>query len=286
MSAWQIMTDRLPMRRRLGSDPLASAASDDQRYAPVPIHRLKVTGNLAPAILARRRLEAPFTIEHNRRLAVIVPFRDREEHLAVLLPTLVQALTAQQIDYRVVVVEQAAGSLFSRARTINVGATIAADTVDYFCFHDVDMYPQQADYGCPSQPLRLIKRFSTTFRPRNEITGYYFSGAIAIRREQFMALNGFDNSFVGFGSQDEDFFLRCLLAGLVPHEDRQGVFGELENPPAERSRQMLKVRKRNKRRLVWQSWRNRVGVSGLSDLNYRLIDRREYGRVTRVLVEV
>lgn len=286
MSAWQILADRLPMRRRLGSDPLASAADDDRRYAPVPIDRLKVTGNLAPAILSRRRLDTPFSIQHDRRLAVIVPFREREPHLAVLLPKLEQALAARRIDYRVIVVEQAAGSLFSRARTINVGTAIAADTVDYFCFHDVDMYPEQADYGCPSQPLRLIKRFTTTFRPRSEITGYYFSGAIAICREQFIAVNGFDNNFVGFGSQDEDFFLRCLLAGLVPHEDRQGVFGELENPPAERSRQMLRVRRRNKRRLVWQSWRNRVGRSGLSDLRYRLLDRHEHGRLTRVLVEV
>jgi hypothetical protein len=279
------LTDLLPVRRRLGADPLQPMAAADARYAPVPVHRLKVTGNLVQDILARRHQDAPFSMDHGRRLAVVIPFRDRGAHLAVLLPRLQQALDDQRLDYRVIVVEQAPGKLFSRARTINIGADLAGAAADYFCFHDVDMYPEAADYGCPSQPLRLVKRFSTTYRRASEITGYYFSGAIAIRRDQFMAVNGFDGGFWGFGSQDEDFFLRCLLGGLVPHEDRAGVFGELDNPPAEQSYRTTRIRKGNKRRLIWQSWRRQVGRAGMSDLRYRVLDRRDEGRVTRVLVE-
>lgn len=285
MSPIPWLTDYLPVRRRLGDDPLTRQAQTEGRFTPVPIHRLKVTGTLVPDILARRQLQAPFTVDRGRRLAVIIPFRDREQHLSVLLPCLEKMLVDQGIDYRVIVAEQAPGKLFSRARMINVGVDLAGEAVDYVCFHDVDMYPEVAEYGCPSQPLRLVKRFSKTFRRTSDITGYYFSGAIAIRRDHFIEVNGFDNGFWGFGSQDEDFFLRCLLAGLVPHEDQAGVFGELDNPPTEQSYRTRRIRKGNKRRLIWQSYRHRIGRSGFSDLSYRLLSRRDEGRVTRALVE-
>jgi len=279
------LTDHLPVRRRLGTDPLHASITAGARYTPVPIDRLKVTGNLAPSILARRRLDEPFTIDRGKRLAVVLPFRDREAHLAHTLPRIRQALETQGIDYRIVIVEQAPGQLFSRAQTINIGTEIAGDAVDYFCFHDVDMYPEAAEYGCPSQPLRLVKRFSTTFRRQSAISGCYFSGAIAIRRDQFLAANGFDNGFRGHGSQDEDFFLRCLLAGLVPYEDTQGVFGELDNPVGEESYRRNQVRKRNKRKMIWQCYRRRIGQSGVNNLQFRLLDRRDDGRVARVLVD-
>lgn len=72
----------------------------------------------------RRRLNQPFTIDRKRRLAIIIPVRERDEHLAVLLGKLRATLTAQAIDYRIHVVEQAPGKLFSRARIINVGANM------------------------------------------------------------------------------------------------------------------------------------------------------------------
>jgi hypothetical protein len=125
-----------------------------------------------------------------------------------------------------------------------------------------------------------------TFRPIAEITTTYFSGAISIRRDQFLAVNGFDNGFRGFGSEDEDFFLRCLLGGLVPHEDREGVFGELENPPAEESYRRRRIRRRNKRRLVLQGWLGRIGTTGVRDLDFSVTARTDDGRVTRVVVEI
>ena len=285
MSPFTWLIDRLPVRRRLGVDPLSDKSEPGARFTPVPIHRLKVTGSLRTDILARRKQTPPFTIDRGRRLAVIIPFRDREQHLAVLLSRLQVTLADQGIDYRIYVIEQAPGKVFSRARMINIGAQVVGDTADYLCLHDVDMCPEFADYGCPSQPLRLIKRFSRTFRRTGESLGYYFSGAIAIRRDQFLAVNGFDNGFWGFGSEDEDFFLRCLLGGLVPHEDQLGVFSELDNPTAEQPYRTRRIRKGNKRLLIRQSYRRQIGRTGMSDLTYRLLDRREDGRIIRVVVE-
>lgn len=282
----QWLLDHLPVRQRLGSDPLASLIGPDRRFTPVPIDRLKVTGNLRARILAGRVLHEPFRIERGRRLAVIVPFRDREPHLQALLPALHQALVGQQVDYRIVVAEQGPGTLFNRGLMKNIGARIAEADADYFCFHDVDTLPEIADYGCPTQPLRLIKRYSRTFRPITEFYGSTFAGAISLRKEHFLAANGFDNGYWGFGSEDEDFFLRLLLVGLVPHEDQHGVFSEFDNPREEAAGRAPTVRAGNKRRMIWQCFTGRIGRSGMSDLSFKITARRDEGRVTRVTAEV
>jgi hypothetical protein len=186
----------------------------------------------------------------------------------------------------VVVVEQVPGRLFNRARLINIGAHVAGDAADYFCIHDVDAIPIDADYGCPSQPLRLITRLEGTFRPVTEFNGYYFSGSIALRREHFLAANGFDNDYWGVGSQDEDFFIRCLLKGFVPHEDREGRFTELTNPPTGDAYRSRRIRRGNKRRMIRQCYSRKIGTSGMNNLQYRIVGTREDGPVTRVRVEI
>jgi hypothetical protein len=278
--------DRLPLRQRLGVDPLASLVNSGQRFTPVPIDRLKVTGNLRERILRGRVMNHAFHTEPGSRLAVVVPFRDREPHLQALLPALSRVLDARGITYRVIVAEQTPGQLFNRGLMKNIGAHVAEEEADYFCFQDVDTLPETAHYDRPSQPLRLIKRYSRTFRPTPEFYGSTFAGAISMRREHFRAANGFDNGYWGFGNEDEDFFLRLLLVGLVPHEDRCGVFNEFENPQTEATDRTPAVRSGNKRRMIWQCFTGRIGASGLSDLSFRILARRDEGRVTRVTVEV
>lgn len=283
-SSW--LLDRLPVRQRLTTDPLAASIERGDRFSPVPIYRLKLTGNLHSEVLEKRRIENPFTLDRNQRLTVVIPFRNREEHLAKLLPILRRQLDEQQIDHRIYVVEQEPDKLFNRAKNINVGVHLAQHESDYFCFHDVDMYPERAEYGCPSQPFRLVKRLTQTFRPVNEFTGYYFSGAISIGKDKFMQANGFANDYWGSGSQDEDFFYRLLMAGFVPYEDLQGTFGELDNPDAEIHYRTRRIRRGNKRRMIWHCYRRRLGGTGMSDLSYRVIDRDEQGAVIRVRVSL
>jgi hypothetical protein len=286
MAQFNRLLNLIPARQRLTEDPLTENVKQARRFSPVPILRLKLTSNLHRDVLSRREEHEPFTIDRSQRLAVVIPFRDREEHLFKLLPALRRSLDQQNIDYRIVVVEQEPGKLFNRAKNINVGADVAGNEADYFCFHDVDMYPEKAEYGCPSQPFRLVKRLTQTFRSVPEFTGYYFSGAISIRKEQFIAANGFANDYWGSGSQDEDFFYRLLLKGFVPYEDLEGVFGEFDNPNGEIHYRTRRIRRGNKRRMIWHCYRRTLGQSGINDLSYRLIDRNEHGPVIRLRVSI
>jgi hypothetical protein len=44
-----------------------------------------------------------------QKVAIIIPFRDREEHLCILLRNLIPILIVQQLEFRIFVVEQVQG---------------------------------------------------------------------------------------------------------------------------------------------------------------------------------
>ncbi len=212
--------------RILQEDPLRDVRIDG-RYAPIPLSGWKFTPRMAQALLAQRMYQ-PLSFS-SQRLAVIIPVRDREMHLAVLIPRLIAALNAQSIQFRIVVVEQEAGKLWNKGAIINAGLRHVVDHCDYFCFHDVDAIPIKGNYLCPSQPLRLVTQLvgsrNGLMRPLR-----YFGGVITARREQVYAANGFSNQYWAWGKEDDDFLFRLLFAGYVCYSDTEGVFEDLHNP--------------------------------------------------------
>ena len=59
------------------------------------------------------------------KLAIIVPYRDREEHLARFVPHMDKFLSDKEIDYKIFVVEQGNDRPFNRGWLINVGYAIS-----------------------------------------------------------------------------------------------------------------------------------------------------------------
>jgi hypothetical protein len=214
--------------RRLRWDPLQGVRIDE-RYAPVSIANWKLVPTMARGVLARR-VTRPLSFHNDRRLTVVIPYRDRAEHLGILLPELTARLKEQNLAYRILVVEQEVGALFNRGRLLNAGMQYAAEFTDYYCFHDVDAVPLLANYACPSQPLRLVNTVLNNADERAHTT-HYFSGAINIRKEQAFAVNGFSNEYWGWGKEDDDFYFRLLLSGFVCYFDLKGTFRDLPNPP-------------------------------------------------------
>lgn len=231
-------------------DPLASLVVDG-RYVPVALNGWKLTPWMQSRLLATRQPTA-LTFATGLRLGIVIPFRDREAHLAELLPRLALVLGGQGIDYRVIVAEQAPGKPFNRGAMLNAGALHAMQHCDYLCLHDVDALPVEANYLCPSQPLRLVHRLlgsaTGAERPRR-----YFSGAVSLRREQFARAHGFSNGYWGWGKEDDDFLFRLLLTGHVCFADQQGIFEDLANPAdqqvrPERAEVTAAVRRNRERR--------------------------------------
>ncbi|HEY4369903.1 MAG TPA: galactosyltransferase-related protein [Steroidobacteraceae bacterium] len=261
---------------RLRTDPLQGVHVDN-RYVPVSIANLKLTPVMREQILARR-VARPLTFER-QRLTILIPYRDRQEHLRQLLPQLTATLRKQEIDYRVLVIEQEAGGLFNRGKLVNVGIQHAAQASDYYCIHDVDAVPVVANYLCPSQPLRLMHKVRRGAGEEERPT-HYFSAAVSIRKEQVVAANGFSNEYWGWGKEDDDFFFRLLLADCVCYYDTLGTFHDLPNPAAQqvqRSGFSLPphvATNRKRRSLLLRGLLDPV-TDGLNTLHYEIIDRMQ-----------
>ncbi|XP_067650816.1 beta-1,4-galactosyltransferase 3-like [Haliotis asinina] len=158
----------------------------------------------------------PDGCQSRQRLAVIIPYRDREQHLGILLNNLIPFLEKQQADFTIFVAEQAPGGVFNRGLMINAGVEAALKLDNFTCLviHDVDLIPEISDnyYRCRKKPLHL----STA----NSKYGYklpygsYVGGNIAIMTSQYKRINGFSNLYFGWGGEDDDFGKRMATFGL------------------------------------------------------------------------
>lgn len=93
------------------------------------------------------------------RVAIVIPYRDRADHLPVFLKNIHPLLMKQQIEYGIFVIEQIDDGLFNRAALMNVGFLVALQMHkwDCFIFHDVDLIPldDRNLYKCPQQPRHM-----------------------------------------------------------------------------------------------------------------------------------
>jgi hypothetical protein len=149
------------------------------------------------------------------KVAIIIPFRNREEHLKILLRNIHPMLERQQLDYGIYVVEQFGKKGFNRAKLMNIGFLESRKQYDYQCFifHDVDLIPEDDRnlYTCSEQPRHMavaINKFKYKL-PYFK----YFGGVCALTEKQFLKVNGFSNVFFGWGGEDDDMYNRVIHSG-------------------------------------------------------------------------
>ena len=138
------------------------------------------------------------------KLAIIVPYRDRESHLEVFVPYMQEYL--KEYDYKIFVIEQSDSKPFNRGKLLNVGARIAIkEGFDYFALHDVDMLPlKNVDYSYPETPIHLISKVD------KEVPFIdYFGGVTLFNVHDYKLVNGYSNEYWGWGFEDDDLRYRC-----------------------------------------------------------------------------
>jgi glycosyltransferase involved in cell wall biosynthesis len=149
-----------------------------------------------------------------KNLSIIVPFRNREEHLNQFLPHMENSVLLNEINFEILIVEQEEGKPFNRGKLLNVGAK-ESEFASYFCFHDVDMLPISSDYS----PIE----FPTHLAAEAEQFGYrlpydkYFGGVTLFDKNSFYKINGFSNDYWGWGAEDDDIMFRCEVNGVKTH---------------------------------------------------------------------
>ncbi|XP_034033260.1 beta-1,4-galactosyltransferase 1-like isoform X2 [Thalassophryne amazonica] len=94
-----------------------------------------------------------------QKVAIIIPFRNRNEHLKYWLYYLHPILQRQQMDYGVFIINQDGDGAFNRAKLLNIGYVEALKQYDYDCFifSDIDIIPMDDRnlYKCFGGPRHL-----------------------------------------------------------------------------------------------------------------------------------
>ncbi|NXU52443.1 B4GT4 galactosyltransferase, partial [Turnix velox] len=216
-------------------------------------------------------------------VAILIPFRNRERHLLYLLEHLHPFLQRQQLDYGIYVIHQAGNTKFNRAKLLNIGYIEALKEANWDCFifHDVDLVPENDfnSYTCDKQPKHLVVgRNSTGYRLRYK---GYFGGVTALTRDQFFKVNGFSNSYWGWGGEDDDLRIRVEMQKM-----------KVVRPPANVGRYTMIFHKRdhgnevNQQRMkllrqVSKTWEK----DGLNSCSYNLLSVEHYPLYVNITVD-
>ena len=134
------------------------------------------------------------------RVAIVIPYRDRQKHLNVFLNHMHRFLQKQLIDYAIYIIEEVPNLKFNRAMLMNIGYRESLKDYDWQCFvfHDVDLVPEDERniYSCPTYPRHMSANVNTFdyVLPYKEIMG----GVTAMSRKHFELINGFSNIYFGW----------------------------------------------------------------------------------------
>ncbi|XP_052262246.1 beta-1,4-N-acetylgalactosaminyltransferase bre-4-like [Dreissena polymorpha] len=145
-----------------------------------------------------------------QRVAIVIPFRDRQKHLEQLQYNLIPILKRQQLNFRFFVVEQNGNHTFNKGRIMNAAFLEARkfDDFDCFVFHDVDMMPEDDRnmYTCTDAARHMspaVDKFLYVL-PYTQLVG----GVLSMKPDVFIAVNGYSNLYWGWGAEDDDMAAR------------------------------------------------------------------------------
>uniref|UniRef100_H3CXE1 Beta-1,4-galactosyltransferase n=2 Tax=Tetraodon nigroviridis TaxID=99883 RepID=H3CXE1_TETNG len=217
-------------------------------------------------------------------VAILIPHRSRERHLLYLMHHLHPFLQRQQLHYAIYVIQQSGDATFNRAKLLNVGYLEALKDYswDCFIFHDVDLVPENDHnlYVCDNQPKHLVVgRNATGYKLRYK---GYFGGVTALTRDQFRQVNGFSNTYWGWGGEDDDLRIRVKMQKM-----------QIVRPPADVARYTMVFHKRdagnevNKDRMkllvqTSQVWRK----DGLNSCSYKTLSVERKPLYVNVTVDI
>ena len=132
----------------------------------------------------------------SKKLGIIVPYRNRKNHLKEFTRRLLRYMERFDIPYELIVVEQDEAHLFNRGMLLNIGFKYAEKLrCDYVVFHDVDMIPVHVDYSYSDIPLQMANNFIVGEDDYNnsELFDEYFGGVTMFNMETFRKIDGYSN---------------------------------------------------------------------------------------------
>lgn len=104
---------------------------------------------------------APKHCKARHHVAILVPYRDRDEHLLHFLLNMHPLFAKQELSYGIYLIEPVKNITFNRGLLFNIGFIEANKDFDNkwqcFALHDVDLISENEKtlYTCPDNPTHL-----------------------------------------------------------------------------------------------------------------------------------
>ena len=151
-------------------------------------------------------------------VAILIPARNRDVHLRHLLYHLPEILMKQQACFGIYVLDQFDNSsIFNKAKLYNSGILEARKDKEWDCyaFHDVDLLPRNETilYECSEDGN--VRHISVGIDKYNYKLRYdrMVGGVSLLNETTIQRINGWSNSFWGWGGEDDNLFKRIEKAG-------------------------------------------------------------------------
>ncbi|KFD49488.1 hypothetical protein M513_09599 [Trichuris suis] len=275
--------DRISQEMTVNSMCRLPSKKRNEVFAPnMSVLRFSTLNRLFPHVRDGLRIH---NCSFAERVAIIVPCTNRRKHLHTLLLNLHSFLYDQPISYGIFVVDQISQTKieqFNKGISLN-GAFIHVMQIpmNWTCimFHDIDLLPENTimTYDCHKSPRHLSTSLDTyDSNPQNEWLG----GVTAITPEQFIELNGYSNSFWGWGGEDVDIHLRAVYSRMKVQWEHQIVY----RYTALRHRRITKPNP-CRIKLVNRAF-DRSSTDGLNSLEITSIKSRRHQLYNEILISV
>jgi hypothetical protein len=242
--------------------------------------------------------DALLALADTTNVAIIVPFRDlhaeqkRSAHLKQFIPHMIQFLGKLQAqrklsDFHIYIIDQSNDERkFNRGKLLNIGFDYAKKhnkKHDVFIFHDVDLLPQD-DLGdayatFPKTPYHIARVWD-----RYSNNPKYFGGVVSFSSSDFKRINGYPNTFWGWGGEDDELQKRCQNIGLKWDYPRNGgTLVDLEAMDLTQKLNFLRQHKEWKCMVKWEALEEHETTwkkNGLADLTYKVLETVPLDKMT------
>jgi len=239
-------------------------------------------------------------------VAIIVPYRDlhaaqkRAAHLHRFVPHMIQFLSqlkkdGRVSDFHIYIIEQSDDQRkFNRGKLLNIGFDMARKSGrkhDVFIFHDVDLLPQD-DLGTwyakfPVKPIHIARVWD-----RYSNNPKYFGGVVSFSSSDYKRINGYPNTFWGWGGEDDEMQKRLERLGIQFDSPDKGTLIDLEQMTLTEKLNFLRENRAWKCMVKWEvanehekTWK----TNGLADLKYQVLEQQPLDpnkKSTKITVDV
>ncbi|XP_060066845.1 beta-1,4-galactosyltransferase 4-like [Ylistrum balloti] len=229
----------------------------------------------------------PMQCQAKFRVAIIIPYKDRDPHLKLFIANVLPKLQRQQLDYTIYVVEQTPENHFNRGMMRNIGFVEASKHAKYDCyvFNDVDTLIEDDRnlFMCDNlfqQKIHHIGAFVDMFDYKL-LYEKLIGGILSVTYKQFVKANGYSNCFFVWGGEDDNLCHRFHSLGYQVIRPSEKV-GHITTLFHERDPEV------NERNVVLKKVRNHTYTDGLNTLQdkYTLVVREERKLFTWLYVRV